>query len=116
MIDLNSRSDKILLDLGMRLSEASANVHQAVDAWHRLVVLEKQLKKEIEEKPSPDINQAVTDDIIRMVKSDCDSVACELKSYYNEIKNKLFPVPEELNVVIARLDKDYSETFKIHGL
>jgi len=113
-MDLTARSDKLLLAMGFELSGVATNMFMAVIVWQRLVELEAQLANE--EKLEKALSTELTQARAQQLKADCNEVACELKALYNAIAETLPSIPPALDVVIAKLEKDYLEVFKAEGL
>ncbi len=108
-VSMESRSDRLLLELGARQKGPGARICLAVLYWQELVDLEGIL---VIEKALACFPRRENTKAIDRLKRRCQSAAEKLKKIYDIILED-FPtsVPQELTIVIARLDKDYDIPF-----
>lgn len=113
-IDSQSKSDKILIAMAGQICQLQADVHLALMTWQKLVELEARFENEQGKADKSSIGMPSMELVIR---DNCCSTACELKTLYNTIEEKMealcLPV---FKLPVERLDEDYREVFKHHGL
>lgn len=84
-LNLNDRSDKLLITLSCRLSKASSLASEALLVWQELTEAEQQLKKAEESRKKDKARKAK----IEQLYGECRRLASDLKDKYDEINGLL---------------------------